>query len=233
MSSYDQSARRRALPITAGDSRATFVTRTYLHLLGAIIAFTLIEMYLFQSGLAATVAQALSSMHWGLVMGGFVLIGWLATRFAHTAQSLPVQYLALAAYVVADAIIFVPMLYMAQSAAGGGVIEKAAYVTLLGFGVLTCIAWGLRKDFSFLRGVMIWGGCIALAAIVGSFIFGYDLGFYFSVAMVALAGASILYDTSNVIHHYDESRYVGAALSLFASVAMMFWYVLRLLTQRD
>jgi FtsH-binding integral membrane protein len=50
--------------------------------------------------------------------------------------------------------------------------------------------------------------------------------------MVALAGASILYDTSNVLHHYPEDRYVGAALQLFASVAMMLWYVLRLLMSR-
>ncbi len=50
---------------------------------------------------------------------------------------------------------------------------------------------------------------------------------------VAFAGAAILYDTSNVIHHYPSDRYVGAALQLFASVAMMFWYVLRLFMSRD
>ena len=50
--------------------------------------------------------------------------------------------------------------------------------------------------------------------------------------MVALAGASILYDTSNVLHHYPEDRYVGAALQLFASVAMMLWYVLRIFLSR-
>jgi FtsH-binding integral membrane protein len=59
------------------------------------------------------------------------------------------------------------------------------------------------------------------------------LGTWFSVAMVALAGASILYDTSNIIHHYRDDRYVGAALELFASVAMMFWYLLRLFMSRD
>jgi hypothetical protein len=46
--------------------------------------------------------------------------------------------------------------------------------------------------------------------------------------MIGFAGAAILYDTSNVLHHYPEDRYVGAALQLFASVALMFWYVLRL-----
>ena len=43
-------------------------------------------------------------------------------------------------------------------------------------------------------------------------LFGFELGVFFSVAMVAFAGAAILYDTSNVLHHYPEDRAVGAAL---------------------
>ena len=89
-----------------------------------------------------------------------------------------------------------------------------------------------RKDFSFLRGILFWGGIIALVTIVGGVLFGFQLGTFFSVAMVALAGAAILYDTSNVLHHYPEDRYVAASLELFASVALMLWYVLQLLMSR-
>ena len=46
--------------------------------------------------------------------------------------------------------------------------------------------------------------------------------------VIGVAGAAILYDTSNVIHHFPQDRYVAAALTLFASVALIFWYVLRL-----
>jgi len=67
---------------------------------------------------------------------------------------------------------------------------------------------------------------MALVAILGGVIFGFELGTWFSVAMVGLAGAAILYDTSNVLNHYPEDRYVAAALQLFASVAVMFWFVL-------
>ena len=59
-------------------------------------------------------------------------------------------------------------------------------------------------------------------------LFGFALETWFSVAMIGVAGAAILYDTSNVIHHFPKDRYVAAALTLFASVALMFWYVLRL-----
>ena len=78
----------------------------------------------------------------------------------------------------------------------------------------------------------MWGGIIALVTIVGGVLFGFQLGTFFSVAMVGLAGAAILYDTSNVLHHYPEDRYVAASLELFASVALMLWYVLRLASQR-
>ena len=70
-------------------------------------------------------------------------------------------------------------------------------------------------------------------AIAGGAIFGFNLGTWFSVGMVGLAGAAILYDTSNVLHHYPEDRYVAAALELFASMALMFWYVLQLFLSRD
>jgi len=39
--------------------------------------------------------------------------------------------------------------------------------------------------------------------------------------------------TSPVLHHFPEDRYVGAALQLFASVALMFWSVLRLFMSSD
>src|SRR5690606_33159152 len=133
----------------------------------------------------------------------------------------------LGAYVLAEAIIFVPMLLIADMQAGG-VITSAALVTIMGFLGLTAVVFVTRKDFSFLRGVLLWAGFGVLLLIVAGVLFGFELGTFFSVGMVVFAGAAILYDTSNVLHHYPEDRYVGAALALFASVALLFWYVLRL-----
>lgn len=212
--------------VIVGD-RSTFVTRVYMHLLGAILLFVGIEAALFSSGLAERIANAMMGTSWLLVLGGFVLVSWLATRVAHVSTSLPSQYLALAGFVAAEALIFVPLLYLAETFAPG-VIQSAALCTLIGFAGLTLVAWGTRKDFSFMRGILAWAGICALVAIVASVLFGFTLGTFFSVAMIVLAGGAILYDTSNVIHHYPEDRYVGASLQLFASVALMFWYVLRI-----
>ena len=209
------------------ETRATFIGRTYLHLLGAIIAFALIEVLLFQSGLAYPIAQSMLGVSWLLVLGGFVVVSWLATRAAHVATSPAAQYAALAGFVVAQAVVFVPLLVIADLTAPG-VIGSAAVVTLLGFTGLTAVVFMTRRDFSFLGSLLKWGGIVALVLIVAGVLFGFQLGTFFSVAMIALAGAAILYDTSNVLHHYPQDCYVAAALQLFASVAMMFWYVLRL-----
>jgi len=213
------------------NARAAFIARTYSHLFGAIVAFTLLEIVFFKTGIAEVVAQTLLSVNWLFVLGGFVIVSWFASRAAHVAKSASVQYAALGGFVLAEAIIFVPLLYVANYYAPG-VISSAATVTLLGFSGLTFIVFRTRKNFSFLGGLIRWGLGLALVAIVAGVLFGFQLGTWFSVAMVGLAGGAILYDTSKIIHEYPEDRHVGAALELFASVALMFWYVLRLFLAR-
>jgi FtsH-binding integral membrane protein len=208
-------------------TRAQFIMRTYGHLLAAVLGFTAIEVWLFSSGLALPIARAMLGTSWLLVLGGFVVARWLFRSLAQSSRSKGTQYAGLAAFVGIEALIFVPLLAMAQSVAPG-TIQSAAVVTLMGFVGLTAVVFTTRKDFSFLGSILRWGGILALVAIVAGAIFGFQLGTFFSVAMVGLAGASILYDTSNVLRHYPEDSHVGAALELFASIALMFWYVLQL-----
>jgi uncharacterized protein len=209
------------------DSRAQFITRTYTHVVGGILGFILVEMGLFESGLAEQVARFMLGFNWFLILGAFMLVGWLASRTAQTSSSIGMQYFAYGAYVVAEALIFVPLLYIADAKAPGA-IDSATLITALGAGGLMFVAHRTRKDFSFLRAVLMWGGVVALLAMIGGAVFGFQLGTWFSVAMIGFAGAAVLYDTSNIINHYPEDRYVSAAMQLFASIALMFWYVLRL-----
>jgi uncharacterized protein len=209
------------------DSRAQFITRTYTHVVGGILAFILIEFGLFESGAAQSIASFMLSFNWFLILGAFMLVGWLATRTAQTSTNLGMQYFAYAMYVLVEALIFVPLLYIADAKAPGA-IDSAALVTGLGAAGLMAVAHVTRKDFSFLRAVLMWGGVLAIIAMIGGAVFGFQLGTWFSVAMIGFAGAAVLYDTSNIIHVYPEDRYVAAAMQLFASIALMFWYVLRL-----
>lgn len=214
-------------------ARAAFIARTYLHLLGAVLAFTVLQVVLFSTGVAQAIAGALLGTSWLLVLGGFIAVSWLASRVAHRSTSLSAQYAALAGFVVAEALIFVPLLWLAFSYAPGA-IQSAAIVTIGGFLGLTFIAFWTRKDFSFLGALLRWGMIGALLLIVAGVLFGFGLGTWFSVAMVLLAGGAILYDTSNVLHHFPEDRYVAASLELFASIGLLFWYVLQLfMSARD
>ncbi len=216
------------------DARAAFLTRTYAHLLGAILLFAGIEVFLFTSGLAYPIANTLlnTGAGWLLVLGAFVIAGTVASRVAATAETKGAQYAALGGYVVAEALIFVPMLFLANEIAPGA-IGKAAWVTVLGFSGLTAVAFFSGKDFSFLGGFIKWAGILAIVAIVVGVLTGFNLGLWFSVAMIGLAGASILWSTSRILREYPEDRYVSASLELFAAVALMFWYVLRIFMSRD
>ena len=217
------------VPAPALGSREVFLVRTYAHLLGAVLAFVALEVAYFRTGIAYRIAVALLSVNWLLVLGAFVLVSWLAREMASRVEGRSLQYAGLGLYVAAESIIFAPLLYVADHYAPGS-IRSAAILTVMGFVGLSVIAFVSRKDFSFLRGLLQWAGVVAIVAIVGAVLFGAVLGTWFSVAMVGLAGVAILFDTSAILRSFPEGRHVGAALELFASVALLFWYMVRLLT---
>ncbi|MEW6496747.1 MAG: Bax inhibitor-1 family protein [Cyanobacteriota bacterium] len=210
--------------------RAQFIQKTYLHLAGAVAAFIVVEFLLFQLGIAEALTQFVtaSRFSWLLILGAFALLGWLSRGLTAKADSVQTQYIGLGLYVLAEALIFAPLLYIAAYFSDPSVLPTAAILTLLLFAGLTAVAFTTRKDFTFLGSILTIGGFIALGLIICSAIFGFTLGLVFSVVMVVFASAAILYDTSNIIHHYSTHQYVAASLELFASVALLFWYVLRI-----
>ena len=217
-------------------TRADFIRKTYLHLAGAILAFIGVELVIFQTvNVEAITMSMLGGYSWLIVLGAFMLVSWLAHSWASSATSIGVQYAGLAVYVIAQAVIFVPLLFIAdrfnqgQAYGGHNIIATAAVTTLTMFGGLTGFVLISGKDFSFLRGALVIGGIAALMLIVASIYFKFDLGIIFTIVMIALACGFILYDTSNVLHHYRIGQHVAASLALFASVALLFWYVLQLL----
>ena len=131
------------------ENRSEFVWKTYAHVVGAILAFAGVSAYLYQSGISERIAMPMLS-NWLLVLGAFMLVGWGASHVAHRVQSIPAQYAALAFFVVAEALIFAPLLFIAASIEPG-IIEAAAGVTLLGCGGLIAVAMITRKDLSLIH----------------------------------------------------------------------------------
>jgi FtsH-binding integral membrane protein len=220
------------------DERVGFIRKTYAHLGGAVFAFAAIEAALLNSPAAEALLSLMGAgpYNWLIVLAAFIGVSYLANYWAQSATSVGMQYLGLSLYVVAEAVIFCPLLYMASTFGGADVIPIAGIITLVLFTGLTLIVFLTRADFSFLRIGLGIAGFAAVGLVICSIIFGFSLGLIFSAAMIVFACGWILYDTSNVLHHYRIGQHVAASLALFASVALLFWYVVRLvmaLSSRD
>lgn len=214
----------------AVDVRFDFMRRVYGLLFGGVAAFVAIEVFLFTTGLAESIFGLVVDTNWLLILGGFMLLNWIANTWAFRATSRAAQIGAYGLTILAQSLIFVPMLWLATSVEGlEGVLGQAAAVTLVAFIGLSGIAITSSKDFSFLGPFLKWGGFAALGLIVLGVLFGLNLGVWFSVGMVFFAGAAILWETQKIVQSYPEGTEVLAAMQLFASVALLFWYVLRLL----
>jgi FtsH-binding integral membrane protein len=213
--------------------RADFIKKTYVHLMGAVLAFCALEYVYLNTSIAESLAQTMLGNGrggWLVVLIAFMGVAWLANYWAMSAASVGLQYAGLGLYVVAESIIFAPILWIAAQPQFGGpnVIPTAGLITVLMFAGLTVAVFVTGHDFSFLKTALIVGGFAGLGFILCSMLFGFALGNLFTIAMIVLACGYILYDTSNVLHHYRIGQHVAASLALFASVALLFWYVLRL-----
>jgi FtsH-binding integral membrane protein len=213
------------------EARAAFITKTYLYLLGAVAALIGIEFFIFSvPGLPETMTNLMLSgrFTWLIVIGVFMFISWIANSWASSETGAALQHAGLGVYIAAQAVILAPLLCVAQHHGGQGTITSAAGATAVLFALLTVTVFVTRKDFSFLRSFLMFAGFAALGFIVVAIAFNITPGPLFMYLMIAFACCYILYDTSNVLHHYRIGQHCAAALALFASVVLLFWYILQL-----
>lgn len=135
--------------------RAQFIRKTYMLLAAAILAFIVVEGFLFASGAANLIASVIFSggaIGWLLVLGLFMGVSYLANTWATSETSKTTQFLGLGIFIVAEAIIFVPLIWMASYYSGdASVLAKAGIVTLGLFLGITATVFITRSDFSFSR----------------------------------------------------------------------------------
>lgn len=215
----------------ARDERAAFIRNTYAHLVGAIAVFAgLLYVFVNTPAIRDPMFNMMVGGQWWIVLAAFIGVSWLADWWATRGTSLTTQYAGLMLYTVAEAVIFVPIVtYVYLLLGQPEILLQAGLLTMITFGGLTAFVMFTGADFSFLRSFLFLAGLVAMGLILcASFFGGINLGTWFTVAMLGLAAGYILYDTSNVLHHYRTDQHVAAALALFASVALMFWYMIRL-----
>ena len=216
--------------------RVAFYKKTYGHVAGGVLLFIVFEYLLLQSETIVDFALSMTEGYrWLIMLGGFMLATNYAERMAMKSPNKQTQYLAYGLYILAEAFIFVPLIYIAAfyMESGPEILNQAAIVTLALFTGLSAVVFLTKKDFSFLKTGLTIGFFIAIGLIVAGTLFGFNLGLWFSVAMCLLAGGSILYQTSNLVNKYTTEDYIPAALGLFASLMLLFWYILSIFMSRD
>jgi FtsH-binding integral membrane protein len=226
------------------NERISFIRRTYLHLAVAVTALVGVEALLVKAVLSdggrdvlrAWFGNPLSLL---VVIGLFIAGGFLARYMARASMPPAVKYLGLAMYTMLEAIFLLPILYVAVTRfgydKGMAMITQAGALTLITFGGLSLTVFLTKKDFSFLGyGLMLASWLlfgVVIVAIVMPLFGGPPvyLGMWYSFAVIALAAGYILYDTSNILHHYGTDEHVGASLELLADVVLLFYHILRVL----
>ena len=237
---FKQATAPRSIPgavATAGvNERVAFLRRTYMHLAAAIFALVGVTYAFMQTESAAkfTIWALSGQWNWLMVLGLFMVVGHITQRMAQSDTSVGVQYAGLALGVFAEAIILTPLLFVAMLKANDPyIIHKAGLYTMLIFAGLTGTVFITRKDFSFMRGILMIGSFGALGLIIASIIFGFHLGSIFAIAMIVLMAGWILYQTSLLMAYFRPTQHVAASLMLFSTISTLFWYVLMLLMNRD
>src|SRR5262245_58831231 len=159
------------------DARSAFIRRTYLHLFGAILLFVAFEAAVFTlvpvGTLDGLMRQLFASRYgWLAVLFGFMGISWLANHWAMSEVSRGMQYLGLGLYVIAEGIIFVPLLYVANNVAPMA-IPAAGVLTLLMFGGLTALVMITGSDLTSWGKYLWMAGLGALGVVICAILFGF------------------------------------------------------------
>jgi FtsH-binding integral membrane protein len=237
--------------------RVDFLRKTYAHLGVALIAFAVLTVGImkFATSFSWSFSKwALQGWTWLIVIGLFMVVGYIAQRLARSDTSRGLQYLGLGLEVLAWSVLLQPIIWMLMirfgsfttaahaanlassgvpiidmSGMAGQILLEAVVITLAIFIGLTLVVFITKKDFSFMRGVLTICTFAALGVILASLLFGFHLGALFCGLMILLMAGYILFQTSMVMKEFPPTAYVAAALMLFSTVATLFWYVLQFL----
>ena len=176
----------------AASERAAFIRRTYSHLGAAVLGFVGLEYLFLNTDLIMGPMLALIGRAWWAVFIGFMVVGWVAEKWAQSDTSVGLQYLGLSLYTLAEAVLFAPLLWYAGRFGGPDVIPTAGILTVVLFGGLTVTVFVTGADFSFLKTGLCVAGLAATGLILCSALMGFSLGLLFSAAMVVLACGCVL-----------------------------------------
>jgi modulator of FtsH protease len=209
------------------DERMSFVRKVYA-LFFAGILFAIGGVWLGLTNPEAVILPIVNHPYITL----FVMIGAiLATQAVRHVRG--VNLLALFAFTTLTGAIISPLVWYVLARNPGSLIQ-AGLLTVGIFGGLTAYVFISKRDFSFMRGMLMTGLIVVvLAAVLNIFFASSAFSFGISAVALLLFSGFVLYDTSNIIRRYPTNEYVAGALSLYLDAFNIFLALLNLLNAGD
>lgn len=196
--------------------------------------YTLLAMTMLFSAVMAGVSMSIGlGRGAGLLcmLGAIALIWLVLPRTANSSAGIGVVF----AFTGLMGLALGPTLaYYLSMSNGGQVVMQALGGTAVVFFALSGYVLTTKKDFSFMRGMLVAGLVVVLVAIVGSLVagmFGVDVSTFslaISAAIVLLMSGFILYDTSRIVNG-GETNYLMATVGLYLNIYNLFVSLLHLI----
>jgi modulator of FtsH protease len=204
------------------EERSGFVRKVYA------LFFVGIFFAIFGVAIGFMVPGVMEAIYYHPFIAFLALIGGVygAQAVRHTPG---LNLAALFGFTTLTGVVISPAMAIYQSYNPASIIQ-AGVLTVGIFGGLTAYVFISKKDFSFMRGMVVTGLIIVfLSALLNMFIVSSAFGFAISVAALLLFSGFVLYDTSNIIRRYPTNEYVAGALSLYLDAFNIFLSLLRIL----
>ncbi len=170
---------------------------------------------------------------WPLWIGAWYGLQWFGDRIARAGSA--AGYALLGGFVVVTACIAGPTITVYAASAGGAqIVVNAFALASFTFGGLTLYVLFRKEDFSWMGGAL----SMACLLLIGVGLLSIFMPFpttgslIFSGVSVVVISAIILYETSNILHHYSTAQAPLAAARIYAAFFALFLHLLRILSSR-
>jgi FtsH-binding integral membrane protein len=229
--------------------RAAFIRNIYLHFIGALLAFLLLAAVAVQLGVLEMLTDSVlgdlaenpsrgrrgGQMRigmLGMIVAFMSVPAWIADSWGKSALPSALHYGGLAIYLVIDVFVMTPALVALVWAGGPSALFSAALMTVfLILGALLVVLL-TDKDYDLVKIIFCLAGSVMLGMLATAVLFGASLGTLLFSLMQFYAVGALVIRTSRLMDETEPQQYVGASLSLFASMPlllpMFFVYLVRL-----
>ena len=221
------------------DERLTFLKRVYGWMSAALVVTVMGAAISIQSGIAEKILMS-GFMGSILMFVGWVGLAFVGQRLRHTPTWNVVSF---AAYAFFTGFVVSSMVYLAMNfdsliageALGTGTtsmqyVYMALGATVLVFGTLTVYAMVTKRDFSWMRGMLVVALVVLIVGgIANIFIASSGFGILLAGFGVLLFSGFILYDTQKILKTYPSNEHVAASMTLFLDFVLLFMEILRLI----